>query len=280
MTNTLIAIKNIVDSQGGIASTAGVSVNRMNSQGEGLEMYVKDSFCGTINVLDRIEKDRIFAEKFSYIGNQNNPPDVMIKEGDAIEVKKLNAVNSMLALNSSYPKDRLYSDSPMITRGCRECEQWSEKDMLYVVGTVAKDTVKSLWFVYGDCYAAEREVYERIKSKFISGLREIPDIELAETNELGRVNRVDPLGITNLRIRGMWGIENPNKVFGDIVQKNTGDFILNVLMKKEKWESFPKSNREALISMIDSNFSITDTTIPSPNNPAKMMEVVYISYNR
>ena len=33
----------------------------------------------------------------------------------------------------------------------------------------------------------------------------------AETKELGRVNQVDPLGITNLRIRGMWQIETQEK---------------------------------------------------------------------
>ena len=44
-------------------------------------------------------------------------------------------------------------------------------------------------------------------------LIELQDVEFSETNELGRVNKVDPLGITYLRIRGMWGIENPIKVF-------------------------------------------------------------------
>ena len=39
---------------------------------------------------------------------------------------------SQIALNSSYPKDKLYADSPMITQECRECENWREKDIIYV----------------------------------------------------------------------------------------------------------------------------------------------------
>lgn len=42
---------------------------------------------------------------------------------------------------------------------------------------------------------------------------QIPNISLTDTRELGKLNKVDPLGITYLRIRGMWGIENPFQVF-------------------------------------------------------------------
>lgn len=56
---------------------------------------------------------------FSYIGNQNNPPDLMIKHGDAIEIKKIQTANANLVLNSSYPKDKLYANNPMITKTVR-----------------------------------------------------------------------------------------------------------------------------------------------------------------
>ena len=111
------------------------------------------------------EKNKIFSQNFSYIGNQNNPPDLIIRNGDAIEIKKIENLNSAIALNSSYPKAKLHADSPMITKSCRECEDWREKDILYVIGVVAKENIlKSLWFVYGDCYAAEKEIYEKIKN--------------------------------------------------------------------------------------------------------------------
>lgn len=186
------------------------SHNRANSMGTGLEEYVKDIFASTVDLIDEQVRLHKISEVFSYLGNQNNPPDSMLRGGDAIEVKKIERVGNALALNSSYPKSKLYSNSPMITDECRKCEDWKEKDIIYAVGVVDESKLKSLCMVYGMDYAANHETYERIKDVIRNGVISVPDVEFAETKELGRVNRVDPLGITYLRVRGMWGIENPN----------------------------------------------------------------------
>ena len=62
----------------------------------------------------------------------------MLQGGDAIEVKKIASQTAQIALNSSYPTAKLYANSPMITKACRECEQWDEKDLLYAIGSVQK----------------------------------------------------------------------------------------------------------------------------------------------
>ena len=59
-------------------------------------------------VKEALEK---YSEVFSYLGNTSNPPDMIIKDGDAIEVKKIEGFNTLM-LNSSYPKQKLYSSSP------------------------------------------------------------------------------------------------------------------------------------------------------------------------
>ena len=277
-TNLLVALKNIVDKPVINLVSHYSSSNRMNNMGEALELYVKDIFCNSLEVETLAQKNEIFSKYFSYIGNQNNPPDLMIKDGDAIEVKKIESLNSGIALNSSYPKNKLYSDSAMITKSCRECEEWTEKDLLYVVGVTKNDILKSLWFVYGDCYAASSEIYERIRTKISSGLRELADVEFAETNELGRVNRVDPLGVTYLRIRGMWHIENPNKVFDYVAETNTADFVVNALVLKSKYDSFPVHDRQAIESIQIDNFSIKDVSIKSPDNPAQLLNAKLISF--
>ncbi|MDE4959452.1 NgoPII family restriction endonuclease, partial [Francisella tularensis subsp. holarctica] len=46
----------------------------------------------------------------------------MIKGGDALEVKKTQSANSILALNSSYPKADLRSSSQMNTNESRACD--------------------------------------------------------------------------------------------------------------------------------------------------------------
>ena len=34
-------------------------------------------------------------------------------------------------MNSSYPKQKLYASSSMISHACQNAEEWTEKDMLY-----------------------------------------------------------------------------------------------------------------------------------------------------
>ena len=162
-TNILIAILNIIKNPVTNLASYYRSSNRVNSVGEALEFYIKDAFCGTLSVNEPGKKTKIYSEYFSYIGNQNNPPDIMIKNGDAFEIKKLESFGSSLALNSSYPKDLLYADSPMITAACRNCEDWDKKDMFYIVGIAPVGALKLLWIVQGSCYAKQKLMKKRSK---------------------------------------------------------------------------------------------------------------------
>ncbi len=281
MINILQALKNIVENPITDISTRYQinGRNRANNMGEALESYVKDLFCNTFDIQSDTEKNRVYSEKFSYIGNQNNPPDMIVANGDAIEVKKIESIGSQIALNSSYPKDKLYADSPMLTQDCRECENWLEKDIIYVVGAMQQNSLKALWFVYGDCYAANKDIYERIKTKISDGVNSLPDVEFSETKELGRVNKVDPLGITYLRIRGMWGIDNPLHVFDYITNiESESDLTVNAIMLTEKYDSFPSADRQAIENISSENFTIQDIEIKSPNNPAQLLNAKLIKF--
>jgi len=280
-TNLLIAIANLVKNPITNLVSHYRVINRANSMGDALEFYIKDLFCNSLNENNPEKKNELYNKYFSYIGNQNNPPDIIIKQGDAIEVKKIENLHSGIALNSSYPKDKLYSDSPMITTACKGCEDWREKDLIYTIGVSKDDNLKALWFVYGDCYSANKEVYERVKNIISKGVNELSNVEFSKTKELGRVNRVDPLGITYLRIRGMWGIENPIKVFDYITSsEQTSDFFVNAILLKEKYSSFPEKDRRNIEALIDNNFSIKDIKIKSPNNPAKLLEAKLLSFRK
>jgi len=162
-TNLLIAISNLVKNPITNLVSHYRAANRANSMGDALEFYIKDLFCNSLNENNLEKKNEIYSKYFSYIGNQNNPPDIIIKQGDAIEVKKIESLRSGIALNSSYPKDKLHSGSPMITTACRNCEDWREKDLVYVVGVSKDDKLKALWLVYGNCYSASKVVYERVR---------------------------------------------------------------------------------------------------------------------
>ena len=121
--------------------------NRVNNAGEALEEYVKDLFANSFSMTEpeRLEK---INQVFSYLGNNSNPPDAMLKNGDAIEVKKIESNNSSLALNSSYPKHTVKASSPMISAACKNAEHWTEKDIIYTVGIVKNQVLKHfVWFM-------------------------------------------------------------------------------------------------------------------------------------
>ncbi len=255
------------------------SHNRANNMGEALEEYIKDIFAGTTNETDENIRNLKISEVFSYTGNQNNPPDAMLINGDAIEVKKIETHTSLIALNSSYPKAKLFANSPMISNACRMCENWTVKDMIYAVGVVQKDSVRSLALVYGNDYCADKSVYERISKVIKAGVESISGVEFADTKELGRVNRVDPLGITYLRVRGMWGIVNPFETFKYIYTRDrTKQFNFMALINDEKFYSF--DNYIELIRICDKlpNLDIKDVKIKNPNNPAQLRAAKLITF--
>ena len=165
----------------------------------------------------------------------------------------------------------------MITQECRNCENWNEKDLIYCVGHTTDNSIKSIWMVYGNIYAAKHETYQLIKEKISDGINEIPNVELAETNELGRVNRVDPLGITNLRIRGMWQIQNPRKVF-NYLHKSGDTFELVVIIPTDKYNSFPKKSKNRISEMLSTNLRISDVNVKDPNNPANLIKAKLIVF--
>lgn len=279
MTNILEAIVNITENPIYEISNHYSGRNRMNNIGEGLETFIKDAFANVIKVEDESEKIQRYNEEFSWLGNQNHPPDIMIKGGDAIEVKKTQSANSDLALNSSYPKSTVKADSTMITQTCRRCENWSEKDLIYCVGHTTDDNIKSLWMVYGNIYAANHDIYQIIKQKITEGINEIPNVELAETNELGRVNNVDPLGITNLRIRGMWQIQNPRRVFNYLHTISLSSvFELVAVIPIEKYNSFPEESKAKLENLRNSNLTLQNVSVKDPNNPANLIDAKLIVF--
>jgi hypothetical protein len=253
--------------------------NRINNSGKALEIYIQDIFAGTINENDENRRLQRLEEIFSYQGNQNNPPDLILRNSDAIEVKKIQSKNSTIALNSSYPKAKFYASSPMITNACKSCEDWEEKDIIYAIGYTNDNSLKSLWLVYGDCFCADKEIYERIKDTISDGISSISNVELAPTEELGKVKKVDPLGITDLRIRGMWYIVNPNKIFDYIYEfDKKAIFQAICVMKLDKYNSMPQEDRSILENINNDNINIQDVKIKNPNNPIQLIDAKLLTF--
>jgi len=280
--NILTAINNIVTfGSNDLKGYASKYLIRINAIGEQLEYYVQDAIAGSFK-LPQDKKEEVYSEVFSYLGNQNNPPDMIIKGSDAYEIKKIESPRSAIALNSSPPKDKLLSTDIRITAACRNCEseEWNEKDLFYVIGHATKGELKYLFFIQGTCYAANHAVYDKIHAPIKQEVASVIDslgLEKGNTVEIGKVKRVDPLGITELRIRGMWHIVNPLRVYESQCNiENDEKFHLFVLLKNEKYNSFPKEDRDVLEA--NKQVIINDIKIKDPNNPAKFVEAKLITH--
>lgn len=285
--------------------------NRVNQVGEALEKFIKDLYANSVDLPDyKLEHPKVF----SYLGAKNSPPDAILKGSDAIEIKKIqiketddskptkrkrntppkNKLEShfpQLQLNSSAPKKYLLRTDPLINTKCVTCEkdenlptnqQWQQKDMLYVVGTLLGKKLCSLWFVYGDCYSASASTYSTVKATVTQAIKE-SGIELGETNEIARLNKVDPLEITDLRVRGMWLLAHPYKAFDYLKLTVDTPFYAHLIVSKEKYDKFPKNDKDNLEKLtIEHSDVITkkNVNILDPDNPAQFIESVVVSLCR
>ena len=201
MSNILKAFINIVNNYQVNVSNITTGNNRANNMGEALETYIKKAFANNFQETNKRTQKANIRSTFSYMGAKNTPPDIILTNGDAIEVKKTETLGT-LQFNSSQPKPKLYSTNPRISDNCRNCDNgtWREKDIIYAMGHIPKNTkqLKSLWLVYGTCYAANENVYQSIETRIKQSLEEIDDLSISiDTNELGRVSNIDSLDIKN-----------------------------------------------------------------------------------
>ena len=133
--------------------------------------------------------------------------------------------------------------------------------------------------IYGRDYCASDECYNRIRQQIKTGVESIPGVEFSQTRELGRVNRTDPLGITYLRIRGMWHIENPWRVFDYIYQRNfQASFTFMCIVNSELWSRL--KNHEEIIKLQENYpaLKVIDAKIKNPDNPAQLKTAKLIHY--
>ena len=78
-TNIIHAINNLITNPIIGLKAYYKSKTRANNMGDALEEYVKDLFANTMEVEDQIVRLNTISETFSYLGNQNNPPDCILR---------------------------------------------------------------------------------------------------------------------------------------------------------------------------------------------------------
>ena len=178
----------------------------------------------------------------------------MLKNGgDAIDVKKLKSVND-LTFNSSNTNCTLKIDNPKINSYCRNCEKWSERDMLYVFCVLETNKIKQLCMIYGTEYFSDIETYKTIES-------------------------VDPLGIINIQIRGMRVISTPLKVFNYIYMPDCSKtFNLMCLINCDKYATLVNAKELEYLTKQISDLNMKDVKVKNPNSPVELIDCKLITF--
>ena len=243
-----------------------------------LETYVKNIFANAFDCENDDERRDKLSNTFIYLGNSTNPPDLILKSGDAIEVKKVQPnywkteFDGKVLLNSVYPRKFLNISDPLLTKSCREAEKWTKKDIIYAVGISKERKLKHFCMVYGCNYCASDEYYKEICYQIQEGLKNIQNVSFPYTREFGRVEKIDPLKSTLVRIIGQWQIESPWKIFNYIYNRSEeADFTFMCLIDDIKWNQLNNVNELMKLQSNYKNLKISDVKIKNPDNP-KILE--------
>ncbi|MEJ2241411.1 MAG: NgoPII family restriction endonuclease [Candidatus Bathyarchaeota archaeon] len=278
--NILTAIKNISDFKTNnmseyIKDYAPAQIKTVRQQ---IEYYVKDAISNSFkSIKDKKPTDR-YNGVFSYLGNKNKPPDMIIQDGDAVVIKTIKTYQGSLTINNSPPKDRLMWNDPWILKNCRSIDggQWNRKDLFYVIGWIEKRRMKYLNFIQGSCFIPEEKVYTKKIDKNIYTYLESEGLDANRTISLAKVSNMDPLGVTNLRIKAVWRIKNPLKIFSDTFSYDKNEEFTSIsLMLKNKFDSFPKKDIATLEK--DNQIEIEDVKVKNPNKPETGLDAKLIT---
>lgn len=254
--------------------------NRAKAMGSELESYSKDIFANAYNIDDVGKKLEQYNKVLSYLGGSKNPPDFIIRNGAAVEVKKVESTGE-LQLNSSSPKKILKSTSDKITYECKNCEDcWTEKDMVYIIANQNKNNkiVESIWLIDAKCYIADESIYLKVFKLVKDTISNIDGLNSLDSKELGRIGQIDGLDITKLRVRPMWTLQHPNTVFNSfVINDDINKFRVYALISKKTFESYPESDIKILNQLIsDGKITKSNKTVKDPDDKSKYLDVVLL----
>jgi len=287
MPDVLTAIADIVHHRAFVLPNADPGHTRVNTVGGAFETYCKDRLAG-LEPGNDVARMALYESTFSYQGGANNPPDAMYRggnEGDAFEFKKFSGTASRdIPLNSSPPKDCLRADSYGLAQESIDCEPWTQRDLFFICGGVPAQSTMLNWIWIADAHlmAAKQECYHDLHAKLQRSISEIHGLSFSPTRELGRVNELDPRKATHLRIRAMWTIQAPGKLFEDVAGVVHGDApVLHAILTKAKWDSMPADSRARVETLRSTpGFTLKDVLVPSPNNPQDQIQSILIRYEK
>ncbi len=123
----------------------------------------------------------------------------------------------------------------------------------------------------------QMKIYTDVVKEVKSSLKTTKNLQIdTDCKEVGKIKNIDSLKITYLRIRGMWVIKHPSKVFDDLYEQTNESFSLIAIIPIEKYNNFPQKDKNKIESI--DNISITDEEISDPNNAANALKIKLLTF--
>jgi hypothetical protein len=125
--------------------------------------------------------------------------------------------------------------------------------------------------------ADEEKTYDLIFDKISLT---VSDLGGEPGNEIGRLNDVDNLKATSLRVRAMWLLEHPANLFEAIfTPTKSNSFVLNVLISLEKWNTYSTKEKNAVNELRGHDVEINQIQIPDSGKSDQPLQAVHISWH-
>lgn len=286
-TNTLFAYKNILDHNSTklppIISKKG---NSSNNQGDSFEIFIKDMYCKTSMQYPYLEdKERDYKNYLSWLGDSKHFPDMIVRGGEGVEIKKLSTFAN-LPLNSSFPKNYIYPDTQNLPTEIID-SSWTQKNVVYATCNVPKKNnsqakCSTVWLAYGNTFVADKKVYLNMIDGIRAGAKSAnQQASFVKSKELARIQNVDLKKYTTLRVRGMWELLNPQKVFSQYLNKTNlvvpaGTTRVNMIVLDSDFQNMVQPDFSNLINQ--NRLVITQIDIPDPNKNGTLKAQLFEGY--
>ncbi|MGX5452777.1 NgoPII family restriction endonuclease, partial [Bacillus cereus] len=99
---------------------------------------------------------------------------------------------------------------------------------------------------------------------------------LIDSKELARAKGIDPLKLSNLRVRGMYELEHPHKVFNEYITMDdipTDASKIFVVMLMDDYIAL-EEKPDFSTHFASGKLKKTEIYIPNPNNPSEELEAI------
>jgi len=169
----------------------------------------------------------------------------------------------------------LHHDDLHITKKCRDAEAWTEKPFLLFVGQIdpTVKNISALWIIDGRCLSDNEEIYLSLLSKARAAMLLLGS---RGTKEIGQFANLDTRMRTVLRVRPMFSLLHPARIFNSIfIHQTTKQFALNVLLPESTYDSFTEEERRKL-ETAGKGAAINRLKIPDPTNTTSDVSAVHI----